>query len=68
MVDTIFDASLTILVMVSVDAEFFGGFEPISSITSTLVWHLTFRFKLSMNIDELALGVAYLKYLLTYQW
>ena len=67
-VDTIFDASLTILVMVPVDAGFFGGLDPISSSRSTLALHLAFRFELSMNIDELALGVAYLTYLLIYQW
>ena len=67
-VDTIFYASSTILVMVPVDAGFLGRFEPISSIRSTLALHLTFRFKLLMNIDELVLGVAYLTYLLIYQW
>ena len=50
--------------MVPVDAGFFGGFEPISSIRSTLALHLAFRFQLLMNIHELALGVAYLTYLL----
>ena len=65
-VDTIFDTSLTILVMVPVDARFFGGLDPISSIRSTLALHLTFRFELLMNIDELALEIAYLIHLLIY--
>ena len=64
-VDTISDASSRILVMVPVDAGFLGGLDPISSIRLTLVLHLAFRFELSMNIDELALSVAYLIYLLT---
>ena len=38
--DTIFDTSLTILVMVPVDAGFSGGLDPISLIRSTLVLHL----------------------------
>ena len=48
------------------DAEFLGGLDPISSIRSTLALHLTFRFTLSMNIDELALEIAYLTHLLIY--
>ena len=46
-IDTGFDASLTILVMVPVHAGFFGGYEPIYSIQSTLALHLTFRLGLS---------------------
>ena len=65
-VDVIFDTSSTILVMVPVDAGFFGGLDPISSIRSTLVLHLAFRFKLSMKIDELDLEIAYLIHLLIY--
>ena len=41
LVDTIFDTSLTILVMVPVDAGFSWGLAPISLIRSTLVLHLT---------------------------
>ena len=67
-VDTVFDDSLAILVMVTVDAGFLWGYEPISSIRSTLALHLTFRFRLSMNIDKLALGVACLTYLLIGLW
>ena len=49
----------TILVIVPVDAGFFGVYKPISSIRSTFVLHLTFRFGLLMDIDKLALGIAY---------
>ena len=65
-VDTIFDTSLTILVMVPVDAGFFGELYPISFIRPTLALHLTFRFEWSMNIDELALEIACLIHLLIY--
>ena len=65
-VDTIFDTSLTIPVMIPVDAGYFGGLDPISSIRSTHVLHLTFRFELSMNVDELVLEIAYLIPLLIY--
>ena len=58
-VDTIIDTSLTILVMVPVNARLFGGLDPIISIRSTLALHLTFRFELPMSIDELALEIAY---------
>ena len=40
-VDTIFDTSLTILVMVPVDVGFPGGLDLILLIRSTLVLHLT---------------------------
>ena len=43
-----------------------GGFDPISSSRSTLALHLTFRLELPMNIDELALEIAYLIHLLVY--
>ena len=46
-IDTAFDTSSTILVMVPVEAGFLGGYEPIYSIQSTLALHLTFRFRLS---------------------
>ena len=46
-IDTAFDASSTILVMVPVDVMFSGGYEPICSIHSTLALHLAFRFRLS---------------------
>ena len=65
-VDTIFDTYLTMLVMVQDDAGFLGGLDPISSIRSTLALHLTFRFKLLMNIDKLALEIIYLILLLIY--
>ena len=66
LVDTIFNTSLTNLVMLPVDAGFFRGMDPISPIRSTLVLHLTFRFNLSMKIDELALDIAYFIPLLIY--
>ena len=46
-IDTAFDASLTILVMVPVDAGFSGGYVPIYSIWPTLTLYLAFRFGLS---------------------
>ena len=66
-VDTILDAFSTILVMVPVDAEFSGGYEPISLLGQPCAAP-TFRFGLSINIDKLALGVAYLTYLLICLW
>ena len=45
---------------------FLGGLDPISSIRSTLALHLTFRLKLLMNVDELALEIVYLIHLLIY--
>ena len=50
------------------DAGFSGGYEPIYSIWSTLALHLAFRFGLLQNIDELALSIAYLTYLLISLW
>ena len=46
------------------DAGFFGGVRSHFSVRSTLVLHLTFRSKLLMKIDELALDIAYLIHLL----
>ena len=64
--DTIFDTSSTILVMVPIDAGFFRVLDPILSIRQTLALHLVFRFKLWDDIDKLALGIAYLIHLLIY--
>ena len=47
---------------------FLGGHKPIYSAQSTLALHLAFRFRLLQNIDELALCVAYLVYLLICLW
>ena len=47
LIDTAFDASSTILLMVPVDAGFLGGYEPVYSVWSNLALHLAFRFGLS---------------------
>ena len=65
-IDTAFDAFLKILVMVPVDAGFSGGYKPIYSIWSTLVLHVTFRFRLSQNIDELGNSVVHNNMTITY--
>ena len=56
-VDTIFDTSSTILVMVPVDAGFWGDWIPFTYWANpSTAPHI--RFELSMKIDELALGIA----------
>ena len=54
-VDAAFDALATILVRALFDAEFSGGYKPISPIWLTLALHLTLRFGLSHNRYNLAL-------------
>ena len=60
---TAFDALVTILVMVPVDAVFSGGYKPITPIQPTLALHLTLRFRLSHNRDKLALLDSILNYI-----
>ena len=57
---TIFDTSLTILVMVPVDAGFSGGAGSHFAYQVNPGAAPYIRFELSMKIDELALGIAYL--------